>query len=118
MSSIDHHTGKDTDEAAAYAEVERLFRVAVQLPQDERIAWVGRQDLVDKESAELKVLEGYLPPRLSAEAVAAEVASLVAELGAAGPGDMGRVMAVAKARLGGRAEMSAVSAAVRQALAG
>lgn len=76
----------------------------------------GRPDLVAKEAAELAVLEAYLPQRLSPEAVAAEVAALVAELGAAGPGDMGRVMAAAKARLGGRAEMSLVSAAVKQAL--
>jgi uncharacterized protein len=77
----------------------------------------GRQDLADKESAELKVLEAYLPQRLGAEAIAAEVAALVSELGAAGPGDMGRVMAAAKARLAGKAEMGAVSAAVKQALA-
>ena len=77
----------------------------------------GRTDLVDKETAEVGVLEAYLPRRLSAEEIAAAVASLVAELGAAGPGDMGRVMAAAKARLAGQAEMGLVSAAVKQALA-
>lgn len=77
----------------------------------------GRTDLVDKESAEIAVLAAYLPQRLSADQVAAEVSAIVAELGAAGPGDMGRVMAAAKAKLGGKAEMSAVSAAVKQALA-
>jgi uncharacterized protein YqeY len=77
----------------------------------------GREDLVAKESAELAVLEGYLPQRLSAEEVAAEIAALVAELGAAGPGDMGKVMGAAKARLAGKADMGAVSAAVKQALA-
>jgi len=77
----------------------------------------GRQDLADKESAELKVLEAYLPQRLGAGEIAAEIAALVSELGAAGPGDMGRVMAAAKARLAGKAEMGAVSAAVKQALA-
>jgi uncharacterized protein len=77
----------------------------------------GRQDLADKESAELKVLEAYLPQRLGAEEIDVQVAALVAELGAAGPGDMGRVMAAAKARLAGKAEMGAVSAAVKQALA-
>ena len=66
----------------------------------------GRQDLADKEAAEMKVLEGYLPQRLSAAEVGAQVAALVAELGATGPGDMGRVMAAAKARLGGQAEMA------------
>jgi uncharacterized protein YqeY len=76
----------------------------------------GRADLADKESAEIQVLQAYLPQRLGADEVAAEVAALVAELGAAGPGDMGRVMAAAKARLAGKAEMAAVSAAVKQAL--
>ena len=62
------------------------------------------------------MLQTYLPQRLGADEVAAEVVALVAELGAAGPGDMGRVMAAAKARLAGKAEMAAVSAAVKQAL--
>jgi uncharacterized protein YqeY len=77
----------------------------------------GRMDLADKESAEVKVLEAYLPQRLTAAEVAVQVASLVAELGATGPGDMGRVMAAAKARFAGNAEMGHVSAAVKQALA-
>ena len=77
----------------------------------------GRQDLVDKETAELQVLEGYLPQRLSADEVAAEVAKIVAELGASGPGDMGKVMGAVKSRLAGKADMGLVSAAVKQALA-
>lgn len=77
----------------------------------------GRDDLADKEAAEIVVLETYLPQRLSADEVAAQVGALVVELGASGPGDMGRVMAAAKARLGGQAEMALVSAAVKQALA-
>jgi uncharacterized protein YqeY len=76
----------------------------------------GRTDLVDKESAEMGVLEAYLPQRLSAEAVGAAVAQLVAELGASGPGDMGKVMAAAKARFAGQADMGSVSAAVKAAL--
>jgi uncharacterized protein YqeY len=77
----------------------------------------NRPDLVEKESAELAVLESYLPQRLGADAIAAEVAAIVAELNAAGPGDMGKVMAAAKAKLAGKAEMAQVSAAVKQALA-
>jgi uncharacterized protein YqeY len=77
----------------------------------------GRMDLADKESAEVKVLEAYLPQRLTAAEVAVQVTALVAELGATGPGDMGRVMAAAKARFAGNAEMGQVSAAVKQALA-
>lgn len=76
----------------------------------------GRTDLVDKETAEVRVLEAYLPQRLSADQIAAQVAALVAELGAAGPGDMGRVMGAAKQRFAGQADMGLVSAAVKQAL--
>lgn len=78
----------------------------------------NRMDLADKESAEIKVLEAYLPQRLSAEEVLAEVRAIVAELGASGPGDMGKVMGAVKTRLAGKAEMGQVSAAVKTALAG
>ena len=77
----------------------------------------ARADLVEKEAAEISVLEAYLPQRLSAEQIGAAVSALVAELSASGPGDMGRVMAAAKARLAGQAEMALVSAAVKQSLA-
>ena len=76
----------------------------------------NRQDLVDKEAAELLVLEAYLPQRLGADEVAAEVAKIVAELGASGPSDMGKVMGAVKARLAGKADMGLVSAAVKKAL--
>lgn len=76
----------------------------------------GRQDLVDKESTEMAVLQDYLPQRLSSDEVQAEVATLVTELGASGPGDMGKVMAAAKSRFMGRADMGLVSAAVKAAL--
>ncbi|UXH76342.1 GatB/YqeY domain-containing protein [Roseateles amylovorans] len=78
----------------------------------------GRQDLADKETAELKVLEAYLPQRMSEAEIKAEVAAIVAELGAKGPGDMGKVMGAVKTRLAGKADMGQVSAAVKAALAG
>jgi len=77
----------------------------------------GRTDLADKESAEIKLLEGYLPQRLSADQIAAEVARIVAETGATGPADMGKVMGAVKAQLAGKADMGLVSAAVKLALA-
>jgi uncharacterized protein YqeY len=76
----------------------------------------GRTDLADKESAEVKVLEAYLPQRLSADEIAAEVDAIVSELGAAGPGDMGKVMGAVKAKLAGKADMGQVSAAVKSRL--
>ena len=78
----------------------------------------GRQDLADKENAELLVLQAYLPARLSPEEITAEVKAIVAELGATGPGDMGKVMGAVQARLAGKADMGQVSAAVKAALAG
>ena len=77
----------------------------------------ARQDLADEESSEIKVLEAYLPQRMSADEVTAAVKAIVAEVGAAGPGDMGKVMGVVKTRLAGKADMGQVSAAVKAALA-
>ena len=105
----------ELDDAAIVAIVDRLLKQ--RRDSIAAFAQAGRDDLVAKESAEVAVLQTYLPQRLTADEVASEVAALVAELGAAGPGDMGRVMAAAKQRLGGKAEMAQVSAAVKQALA-
>jgi uncharacterized protein len=76
----------------------------------------GRTDLVDKEAAELKVLADYMPAQLSEAEIAAEVQAAVAQSGAAGPQDMGKVMGVLKGKLAGRADMTAVSALVKAAL--
>ena len=81
-----------------------------------------RQDLADKEAAEIKVLEAYLPQRLSAEEVSTEVKQIVADLSAelgraVSQGDMGKVMGAVKTRLAGKADMALVSAAVKAALA-
>lgn len=77
-----------------------------------------RQDLADKESDEIKVLEAYMPQRLSVEEITAAVATIVSGLGAKGPGDMGKVMGAVKAQLAGKADMALVSQAVKAALAG
>ena len=77
----------------------------------------ARPDLVDKEKAELAVLSAYLPERLSAQELSDAVQAIVKELGASGPGDMGKVMGAVKTRLAGKADMGAVSAAVKAALA-
>ena len=76
----------------------------------------GRADLADIEKAELAVLVAYMPAGLSDEEVAAEVAAAVAASGAAGPQDMGKVMAIVKPKLAGRADMTVVSALVKKAL--
>ena len=77
-----------------------------------------RKDMADKEAQEITVLTAYLPARLSADEVLEIVKTIVAELNASGPGDMGKVMAAAKAKLAGKADMGQVSSAVKAALAG
>ena len=104
------------DDAAVIAIVDKLIKQR----RDSIAAFTqaGRQDLADKETAEMQVLQAYLPARLSANDIAAEVRAIVAELGAQGPGDMGKVMGAVKARLAGKADMAAASAAVKAALSG
>ncbi len=108
------------DDVAVIAIVDKLIKQR----KDSITAFsnANRMDLADKEAAELKVLEAYLPQRMSADEVTTEVKAIVAELGAelgreVGPGDMGRVMGVVKTRLAGKADMGQVSAAVKAALA-
>jgi uncharacterized protein YqeY len=76
----------------------------------------GRQDLADKEKQELTLLQAYMPQALSDAEIAAAVAAAVTETGAAAPSDMGKVMAVLKPKLAGRADMTKVSAAVKAQL--
>jgi uncharacterized protein YqeY len=78
----------------------------------------GRQDLADAEKFEMTVLQTYMPAALSNDEIAAAVAEAVAAAGAAGPQDMGKVMAILKPRLAGKADMSAVSQLVKAKLAG
>lgn len=78
----------------------------------------GRTDLADVEKLEAELLTAYMPAGLSAEEIAAAVAAAVAETGAAGPGDMGKVMGVLKPKLAGRADMTEVSKLVKVRLAG
>ena len=77
----------------------------------------GRQDLADIEKSELVILSAYMPAALSDAEVHAEVSAAVTAVGAVGPQDMGKVMGVLKPKLAGRADMTAVSAMVKAALA-
>jgi uncharacterized protein YqeY len=106
----------ELDDLAIVAIVDKLIKQRKDAAQQYEAG--GRADLAEKEQAEITVLEAYLPQRLSADEVAASVKAIVVELGASGPGDMGKVMAVVKQRLAGQADMGQVSAAVKFALAG
>jgi uncharacterized protein YqeY len=106
----------ELDDAMVIAIVDKLIKQR----KDSVAAYLTaqRQDLADIESAEMKVLEVYLPQRLSAEEITAAVKAIVADVGATGPGDMGKVMGAVKTQLAGTADMGLVSAAVKAALAG
>lgn len=106
----------ELDDAAVVAIVDKLIKQRKDAAQQFEAG--QRLDLADKEKSEIVVLEAYLPQRLSADEVNAAVKAIVIELGAAGPGDMGKVMGVVKQRLAGKADMGLVSAAVKAALAG
>ncbi len=106
----------ELDDAMVVAIVDKLIKQ--RKDSIEAFKKAERADLADKEEAEMKVLQTYLPQRMSADEVLAEVKAIVAELGASGPGDMGKVMGVVKTKLAGKAEMGTVSAAVKAALAG
>ncbi|MGT2475004.1 GatB/YqeY domain-containing protein [Paraburkholderia terrae] len=104
----------ELDDAAVTAVVDKMIK-----QRKDSIAQfetAGRTDLVDKEKAELDVLIAYMPAQLSDAEVAAEVQAAVAQVGAAGPQDMGKVMGVLKPKLAGKADMTAVSAQVKAAL--
>jgi len=105
----------EVDDVALVAIVDKLIKQ--RKDSISQFTAAGRMDLADKETAELTVLEAYLPKRLSADEIAAAVAAIVASLGAKGPGDMGKVMGAVKAQLAGKADMGLVSAAVKAALA-
>ena len=76
----------------------------------------GRQDLADKENAEIEILNRYLPQMMSAEEIKTVVDAAIAETGASGMADMGKVMGVLKTRLAGKADMGEVNKVLKAAL--
>src|SRR5882762_9025034 len=105
--------GHDLDDA----EVLQVVATLVKQRRDsiEQFSHAGRTDLVDKETAEIGVLEHYLPPAASAEEIDAAVSAAIAETGAASPKDIGKVMKAVMPRLAGKnADGRAVSEAVRR----
>jgi uncharacterized protein len=103
------------DDAAVIATVEKMIKQRKDsISQFEK---AGRDDLVAVESAEMTILQAYLPAQMSDAEVEAAVTAAVASTGAAGPQDMGKVIGVLKAQLAGKADMGKVSGLVKAALA-
>ena len=113
---------KEVDERVVLDDVQVIAIIDKMIKQRkdsiEAFTKADRKDMADKEAQEITVLTAYLPARLSADEVLVVVKAIVAELGASGPGDMGKVMGAAKAALAGKAEMGQISSAVKAALAG
>jgi uncharacterized protein len=104
------------DEAQILAVVDKLIKQR----RDSIAAFelAKRQDLVDKEKAELAILTVYMPAQMSAIEIEAEVLAAITATGAKGPQEMGKVMGILKPKLAGKADLSAVSALVKAKLAG
>ena len=106
----------ELDDAAVVAVLEKMIKQRREsIAQFEK---ASRTDLVDVEKAELQVLSAYLPAQMSDADVQKEVESAISQTGAAGPKDMGKVMAAVKSRLAGKTDMGKVSALVKSKLSG
>ena len=103
------------DDAAVVAVIDKMLKQRRDSISQYEAA--GRTDLADIEKFEAALLTSYMPAGLSAEEITAAVAAAVTETGATGPGDMGKIMAVLKPKLAGRADMTEVSKLVKAALA-
>ena len=109
----------EADDTAVMAIIEKLIKQ--RRDSIEQFGKAGRTDLVDKETAELKLLQGYLPQAMSEGEVAAAIDIALAEAkaaGASGPAAIGKVMAILKPRLAGRADMAKVSGLVKAKISG
>lgn len=106
----------ELDDAAVAAVIEKLVKQRKDSVTQYEAA--ARQDLADAEKQEITVLAAYLPEKMGSDEVAAAVAAAVAQTGAKSPADMGKLMAVLKPQLAGKADMAEVSKLVKAALAG
>ena len=104
------------DDAAVLAIIEKQIKQRKDSIQQFQQA--ARTDLVEKEQAELALLQGYLPQQLSERELSEAIAAAIRESGASGPQGMGKVMAILKPRLAGRADIGKVSSLVKARLAG
>ena len=103
------------DDAGIIAIIEKLIKQ--RKDSIEQFQKAERTDLVDQESKELAILQAYMPAQLSAAEVQSAIQKIIADLGASGPQDMGKVIGALKAQLAGKADMGMVSGLVKAALA-
>ncbi len=104
------------DDAAVLSVLEKMLKQRRDSVSQYEAA--GREDLAAIERAEMVVIEGYLPEQLDEGAILAEIHAAMAQTGASGPADIGKMMGVLKPKLAGKADMGQVSALVKKALTG
>lgn len=116
---LEAKTAPGANDTLSDADALKLIQKLVKQGKDSASIYVGqgRQDLADAELAQVAVLEKYLPQQMSAEELENELKNIIAQVGAAGPKDMGKVMGVASKALAGRAEGRAISETVKRLLA-
>jgi uncharacterized protein YqeY len=108
-------TGKGKiDKAGVFAVLAKMIKQ--RRDSIEQFVAGGRQELADKEAAEIKVIEAYLPKQMDVAEAKTAIAAVITEVGAASPKDMGKVMAALKARYAGQMDFGKASAAVKELL--
>ena len=115
QKQVDSDSRADLDDAAVVAVIEKMLKQRKDSVTQYEAA--GRQELADAEKFEIDVLSAYMPQALSAEEIDALIATAMSQSGAKAPNDMGRVIALLKPQLAGRADMADVSRRVKSRLA-
>ena len=115
---LEAKTAPGANDTLADADALKLIQKLAKQGKDAAEIYIqqGRQDLADAELAQVKVMEAYLPKQMTPEELEAALRAIIAETGAAGPKDMGKVMGAATKKLAGQAEGRAISAKVKELL--
>lgn len=114
---LEETSGNNVGPLSADAEMKILMKAAKQRRDSlEVFKAQNREDLAEKEQVELTIIEEFLPKQLSEEELSDKIADIIAQVGATGPGDMGKVMGVATKQLAGLADGKAISAKVGELL--
>ena len=116
---LEAKTAPGANDTLSDADALKIMQKLVKQGKDSAAIYVeqGRQDLADAELAQVQVIENYLPKQMSAEELEAELKAIIAQVGASGPKDMGKVMGAATKALAGRAEGRMISETVKRLLA-
>ena len=116
--ALEAKTAPGANDTLTDADALKIMQKLVKQGKDSAAIYVqqGRQDLADVELAQVAVIEKYLPKQMSAEELEVELKAIIAQVGATGPKDMGKVMGIASKALAGKAEGRMISEVVKKLL--